>query len=224
MRKRILYSSIALAIIVLAMVGTTAYFSKKFTSDHNVVSAAKFDVDVVNDKGQTIDDNQFNLDGDLYPGMDTVEAFYFEIERNQTVLPVAYHIQLNPSGGLFPKDGTTPFIITMQKKMGENWIDVDLATTFKLKHDKEAFRILVDWPHGNNDIAFQGKTGNLKLEVITSQVDEIDDPDPEEPILYTGEMIYQANFNKEKLYTNNKEIEFYVDDQGKRVIEIFMGG
>ncbi|THE09497.1 hypothetical protein E1I69_22185 [Bacillus timonensis] len=52
---------------------------------------------------------------------------------------------------------------------------MNFESTFKPENKVEKFKVFVDWPHSDNDIAFQGKTGNIKLEVVATQVD----PEPE---------------------------------------------
>src|SRR5699024_2635641 len=44
-------------------------------------------------------------------------------------------------------------------------------SSFMMKNDTEAYRIMVEWPHSDNDIDFQGETGNIKLEIVATQVD-----------------------------------------------------
>src|SRR5699024_6135842 len=41
---------------------------------------------------------------------------------------------------------------------------------FVMNGDTEDYRIMAEWPHGDNDIDFQGKTGNIKLEIIATQI------------------------------------------------------
>lgn len=48
---------------------------------------------------------------------------------------------------------------------------LDHTAAFKPVANKESYRILVDWPHSDYDIDFEGKTGNIHLEVIATQVD-----------------------------------------------------
>ncbi|WP_077619805.1 hypothetical protein [Bacillus sinesaloumensis] len=166
----ILISALVL-VTVATLIGTVAYFSKGFTSDNNVAKAAVFDVDVVGTNGETIADAEFNLDEDLYPGMETREVYNFEINRNNTELPVEYMVKLLPSGDLFPADKNSPVVLTLKRLVEGNWVNVNFETTFKPKNDVEKFKVFVDWEHSENDIAFQGKTGNIKLEVVATQVD-----------------------------------------------------
>lgn len=168
------------------MMGTVAYFSKSFKSDSNRATAASFEVEAVNAQGKVIGDAQFDLDEKLYPGMKPAEVYSFSINKNNTEVPVQYKVNLSPSGDLFPADGSTPIKLTMQRNMNGNWTDIDYNSEFKPEATAESFRISVEWPHGNNDIAFQGKTGNIKLEVVATQIDAEEEqgepqPEPEDP-------------------------------------------
>ncbi|MEH7344373.1 hypothetical protein V7122_10915 [Bacillus sp. JJ1532] len=179
MKKKIGISLIAVIFVAIAVMGTVAYFSKSFTSDNNTATAASFEVEAVNSEGTTIGDAQFNLDGKLYPGMKPVEVYSFSINKNNTEVPVQYKVNLNPSGNLFPADGTTPIKLTLQRNMNGDWTDIDYQTEFKPEADVESFKIFAEWPHGENDIAFQGMTGNIKLEVVATQI--VDEEEPGEP-------------------------------------------
>lgn len=171
LKKKSFWLIVASIVVIGSISGTTAYFTKEFISDNNVVTAAAFDVDVVDSNGNPIADGQFNLDGDLFPGMDTLVAYQFDVKRNNTELPYEYTVDLSKNGDLFPEDGSSPIVVTMQKLVDDEWVDVDLNSTFFNENDVETYRILVDWPHGDNDIEFQGLTGTLKLEVVATQVD-----------------------------------------------------
>src|SRR5690625_2850519 len=171
LKKKALWLIAATLLVVAAISGTTAYFVKEFTSDNNTATAATFDVDVVDADGNTIADGQFNLDGELYPGMDTIVAYQFDVKKNNTELPYEYTVDLSGSGGLFPDDGSSPIALTMQKQEGDDWVDVNYDGAIVPEADVESYRILVDWPHGDNDIDFQGATGTLKLNVVATQVD-----------------------------------------------------
>ena len=171
MKKKAIFLIISAIFVIAAISGTTAYFVKEFTSDDNVATAATFDVDVVDAEGNTISDGQFYLDGDLYPGMDTLVAYQFDVLRNNTELPYEYSIDFSQRGDLFPEDGSSPLVVTMQKQVGDDWLDIEFQSTFVPEDDVEAYRILVDWPHGDNDIDFQGATGTLTLNVVATQVD-----------------------------------------------------
>ncbi|MEH7123014.1 hypothetical protein V7127_07130 [Bacillus sp. JJ1773] len=186
MKKKIGLSLIAVIFVAIAVMGTVAYFSKSFTSDNNTATAASFEVEAVNSEGTTIGDAQFNLDGKLYPGMKPVEVYNFSINKNNTEVPVQYKVNLNPSGDLFPEDGTTPIKLTLQRNIGGDWSDIDYQTEFKPEADVESFKILAEWPHGDNDISFQGMTGNIKLDVVATQIDDEEEttepePEPEDP-------------------------------------------
>ncbi len=176
----ILISALVL-VTVATLIGTVAYFSKSFISDNNVAKGAVFAVGVVGTNGQPIADAQFDLEEDLYPGMETMEVYDFEINRNNTELPVEYMVKLLPSGDLFPTDKTSPVVLTLQRLVGGKWVDVNFESKFKPENKVEKFKVFVDWEHGKNDIAFQAKTGNIKLEVVATQVD------PEPVVVETGE-------------------------------------
>lgn len=149
--------------------------------------------------GETIDDGQFDLGDDLYPGMDTREVYSFQINKNDTDLPLEYTVDLTPSGDLFPEDGSSPVDVTMEREVDGEWTEVDYTTTFEPESDTESYRILVDWPHGDNDIDFQGATGNMKLEVVATQIDP-----PAEPV-ETGEAHISLFTDKA---TKSNEIDF----------------
>lgn len=170
-RTKVLISFFAVLFVVVASIGTVAYFTKSFTSNDNVATAASFNVDVVNKDGQTIGDGEFNLGDALYPGMDVRDVYRFKVEKGKTDVPVEYTVNLKASGGLFPSDGSTPIVLGVEKYVDESWVGID-GDTFFLDGDSADFRIVVSWPHGDNDIKFQGKTGNVKLEVVATQVDK----------------------------------------------------
>ncbi|MEH7344353.1 hypothetical protein V7122_10815 [Bacillus sp. JJ1532] len=192
MKKKISLSLFAVLFVAIAIMGTVAYFSKSFTSDNNTATAASFEVDAVNAEGTSIGNAEFNLDGKLYPGMKTIEAYSFKINKNNTEVPVEYKVNLTPSGDLFPEGGGSPIAISMQRDMDGRWVEMDYSSAFKPDYDTESFKIYIDWPHGDNDIDFQGKTGNIKLEVVATQVDgeETGGPtDPENPNEIQGSLV-----------------------------------
>ena len=178
-------------------------------------------MDTVNTNGTTIGDAQFNLNEKLFPGMETVEAYSFKINKNNTDVPVEYKVNLTPSGDLFPQDKSTPVVLKLQRQIDNNWVNIDYTNTFKPQKDTENFKVLVNWPHGQNDIAFQGKTGNIHLEVVATQVDK--EVEPSGPPYFTGEVAFKATPNGSTYKTTNKEVNFYVNAQGFRVIEVLMG-
>ncbi|WBL14707.1 hypothetical protein [Sutcliffiella sp. NC1] len=222
-KKLLLGLSALFLIVAVTVFGTIAYFSKSFTSSNNVVTAATFNVDVVNADGQTIKDGEFHLDGNLFPGMEPLEAYTFHINKNETNVPVEYSVSLTPTGELLVND-ESPLNLTLQRLMNDEWVTVDYAATFRPERDVEKYRVMVDWPHGNNDIAFQGKSGNVKIEVVATQVDPEEEPtEPEGPPYYTGEVKFKATHNGSTRTTTNKEVVFYTNDNGMRVVEILMG-
>src|SRR5690625_3038257 len=171
LKKKALWLIATSMLLIAAISGTTAYFTKELSSDNNVATAAAFDVDVVDADGNTIADGQFHLDGDLYPEMETIVAYQFDIQRNNTELPFEYSVDLAANGELFPEDGSSPIALTLQKQEGDSWVDVDYNSAIIPEGDIESYRILVDWPHGENDIDFQGLTGTLALNVVATQID-----------------------------------------------------
>lgn len=204
-----------IVLVVSLITGTIAYFMKEFSSDENIATAATFDIDVVNSAGETIGDGEFDLGDDLYPGMERKEVYTFDVQRNNTVLPVEYQVDLLLTGDLFPEDGSSPVVLTMEREIDGEWIEVDHSTTFKPESDVESYRIFVEWPHSDNDIDFQGLTGNVALEVIAKQVEE-------EP-LYTGEIRWRSSsFEWSHHDTSNQEIEFYYDENELRVIKVYI--
>jgi hypothetical protein len=227
LKKKFLMITIATILIVLATGGTIAYFTKEFSSENNTITAATFDVDVVNSGGTTIGDEEITLDQKLYPGMETIELYNFRINKNNTEVPVKYSVNVTPSGDLFPADGSSPVVITLQQEVGGEWANVGLHTEFKPQNDIEKFRILVDWPHSDNDIDFQSLLGNIGLVVNATQIDDEDageDPeDPEGPPYYTGEVKFKATPNGSTRTTSNKEVSFSLVGNGLKTIQISMG-
>ena len=230
MKKKAIFLIVSAIFVIAAISGTTAYFVKEFTSDDNVATAATFDVDVVDADGNTISDGQFNLDEDLYPGMDTLIAYQFDVLRNNTELPYEYSIDFSQRGELFPEDGNSPLVVTMQKQVGEDWLDIDFQSTFVPEDDVEAYRILVDWPHGDNDIDFQGATGTLTLNVVATQVDMPVVPEETGEVqftLYKDQMIsmYQLDIDHmTSVYLQSKDTGLtYEGDitRGNRAVMVF---
>lgn len=230
MKKKAIFLIVSAIFVIAAISGTTAYFVKEFTSDDNVATAATFDVDVVDADGNTISDGQFNLDEDLYPGMDTLVAYQFDVLRNNTELPYEYSIDFSQRGELFPEDGNSPLVVTMQKQVGDGWLDIDFQSTFVPEDDVEAYRILVDWPHGDNDIDFQGATGTLTLNVVATQVDMPVVPEETGEVqftLYKDQMIsmYQLDIDHmTNVYLQSKDTGLtYEGDitRGNRAVMVF---
>ncbi|WP_449620324.1 hypothetical protein [Robertmurraya sp. Marseille-Q9965] len=217
-KHKLFISLLGVILLAIASIGTLAYFSKSFTSDGNAAAAAKFNVEAVDAKGELIGDGQFDLGEDFYPGMKTLEAYSFQINKNKTEVPVEYSVQLTPSGKLFSKN--TPIKLSLQRSVNNEWVNVDYSTTFRPESDTESYRVLVDWPHSDNDIDFQGKKGNIKLEVLATQVDE---DEPVGPPYISGEVSFKATPNGSTRTTSNKTVNFYKNEQGNKVIEVTMG-
>nr|WP_289038086.1 hypothetical protein [uncultured Allobacillus sp.] len=216
MKKKTLLVMLAGIVLAVAVGGTVAYFTKEFSSEDNVAQAATFDVDVANSEGETIGDADFDLDEELVPGMEPKEVYQFQIDRGDTEVPVEYEVSLTPHGDLFPEEADSPVRLALQKQEGDEWVDIDLNSSFALENDTESFRVVVDWPHSDNDIDFQGKTGDVNLNVVATQVDE-----PE--AFYSGEISFLPLHHITQYTTTNKEIEFYHDEDGYRVFEVLMG-
>ncbi|MCM3177097.1 hypothetical protein [Cytobacillus horneckiae] len=219
MKKKLTLGSLAMLLIAVAIFGTVAYFSKSFTSTGNTAQAAKFNVNTVNAQGETIGDGQFALGEKLLPGMEPIKVYEFQIQKNDTKIPVEYKVDLIPSGDLFPANGSSPIELNLQRKVDGKWEAINHESTFRPASDNEDFRIFASWPHGSNDIEFQGKTGNIKLEVVATQVDE----EEEGPPYFTGEVVFKATPNGSTRTTNNKEVNFYTNSNGNKVIEVSMG-
>ncbi|WAA12784.1 hypothetical protein [Fervidibacillus halotolerans] len=218
-RKWVLLFFMAILLVGGTFAATWAYFMKTFKSENNFVNAAVFDVDVVNKDGETIGDADFQIDEKLYPGMDTLEAYSFSINKNLTEVPMEYEVKVMPDGDLFPADGSSPVVLTLQREVEGNWENIDLQSTFIPKADVENLRILLDWPHSDRDTAFQGKTGNINLEVIARQIDG----DISGPPYYSGVIEFKATPNGRTFKTSNKEITFYKNEEGYKIIEVSMG-
>ncbi|WP_099361292.1 hypothetical protein [Fredinandcohnia onubensis] len=170
MKKKSIIGLVSLFVVCIAVVGTIAYYSLSFKSDKNIATAASFKVEATSNE-QAIGNDQFDLDDELYPGMQTVEAYSFEVDKTGTEVPVEYSVKLSPSGELFPQGVESPVTFTLQRHIDGEWVALDYSAAFKPEVDKENYRILVDWPHSDNDIDFEGKSGNIHLEVIATQVD-----------------------------------------------------
>src|SRR5690625_1773132 len=121
LKKKLLWLIAATVLMIAATSSTVAYFTKEFTSDNNVATAAAFDVDVVDESGNTIDDWKLNVDVEQYRGMDTIVAYQFDVKKNNTGLPYEYTVDLSGSRGRYPDDGSSPIALTMQKQEGDDW-------------------------------------------------------------------------------------------------------
>lgn len=64
----------------------------------------------------------------------------------------------------------------------------------------------------------------MKLEVTATQVDPEEEPEEQEvPPYFTGEVAFKATPNGSTRKTNNKEVNFSLNNEGYKVIEISMG-
>lgn len=213
MKKKAILILLTGIFLAVAIGGTVAYYTKEFVSDQNIASAAVFDVDVVNPEGETIGDGQFDLGEDLFPGMEQKEVYQFQIDRNNTDLPVEYEVNLTPEGELFA-DGDSPIQMTLEMLEDDEWVEIDLASSFELENNSESFRVLVDWPHSDNDIDYQGLTGNVHLQVVATQVDD--------DTIYSGEINLLSLWHLDTHTTTGKEIIFYHDEDDYRIFEVLM--
>ncbi|WP_042225074.1 hypothetical protein [Oceanobacillus manasiensis] len=220
MKKKLTLGLVALSFVLMAIIGTVAYFTIGFSSEDNIAKAADFDVEAVNKEGKIIGDAEFDLDEDLVPGMEKKEVYAFAVNKNNTTVPVEYQVNLGLSGDLFPANGQSPINLEFEHLKDGTWEQVELENTFHPEQDSEEFRVMVDWPHGENDIAFQSKTGSIQLEVVATQVDEEEE---EGPPYFTGEVAFKATANGATRVTEGKEINFYTKDDGYKMIEIAVG-
>lgn len=174
-KKYYLFFVLALMLVGLSIWGTFAYFTTSFSSGNNIATAAKFDVEALNANGGKIGDAQFQLDNKLYPGLESLEVYNFKIDQKNTEVPVEYQVNLHLSGELFPSNGSSPVHLTLQRLIDGQWTNVDYSKAIEPTDRIDTFRILVDWPHGNHDIDFAGKEGEVHLEIIATQVDLVVD-------------------------------------------------
>ncbi|MFD1171012.1 hypothetical protein [Oceanobacillus picturae] len=222
MRKKLTLGLIALSFVLMAIIGTVAYFTIGFSSEDNIAKAADFDVEAVNKEGKVIGDAEFDLDEDLVPGMEKKEVYAFAVNKNNTTVPVEYQVNLGMSGNLFPDNGQSPINLEFERLKDGVWEQVELENTFHPEQDSEQFRVMVDWPHGENDIAYQGKTGSIHLEVVATQVDE-EEAEEEGPPYITGEVAFKATPHGSTRVTEGKELNFYTKDDGYKFIELSVG-
>lgn len=220
MRKKLTLGLIALSFVLMAIVGTVAYFTIGFSSEDNIARAADFDVEAVNKEGKVIGDAEFDLDEDLVPGMEKKEVYAFDVNKNNTSVPVEYQVNLELKGKLFPSNDNSPVNLTLEQMKDGAWEQIELENTFRPTQDTEQFRVMVDWPHGENDIDFQGKKGKINLEVVATQVDEEEE---EGTPYFTGELVFKATPHGATRVTEGKEINFYTNEDGYKVIEIAVG-
>ncbi|MED4014603.1 hypothetical protein [Sutcliffiella cohnii] len=171
MKKKWMLSLFGMGFIAIVVVSTVAHFSKSFTSANNIVSAATFSVDAVGPDGISIGDAQFDLAGVFYPGITNKEVYSFQVRNNDSSVPVEYIVNFLKSGGLFPENHRSPILITLEKLVGENWVEQDYNKPITPNSDVETYRVLVSWLHSGNDINFQGKTGKIDFELIVKQAD-----------------------------------------------------
>lgn len=175
MKKKNLLALTLVAVLAFTLgMGTLAYYSKTFTSNDNVVRAARFDVDT---NGTLDKDHTFDLDNDpMYPGRN-MDVYNFEIHKNRTEVPVEYRVSAHGSGGLFY--GNSPVEVNLMRKVGGKWEKFN-GPILSNPEAKEEFKINLTWDHTNHDIDYQGKTGKINMKVVATQVDgEVEEPEPE---------------------------------------------
>lgn len=177
MKKKNLLTLMLVGVLAFALgMGTLAYFTKTFTSNDNLVRAARFEVD---SNGTLDGDVKFNLNDDpLYPGM-SMDVYEFEIDQKGTEVPVEYAISVSGFDPLF--EGKTPVDLTVLRKVEDEWVTFE-DTVLANPESVEYFKINLNWSHSDNDTDYQGKLGKININVVASQVDEELPPvDPEEP-------------------------------------------
>lgn len=161
-----------LVLILSLALGTTAYYKKTFSSDANVVRAARF---VVSTDGTLDEDKVFDLtDTPIYPGVE-LEVYNFKIDKTGTEVPVEYEITVTPYGELFEpvETGNSPVNLTILQKKVDNWKSIGGLEKVIVEPEKdiEEFKVHLNWDHTEYDIEYQGKGGTVKIEVIATQID-----------------------------------------------------
>lgn len=203
MKKKNLLALTLVAVLAFTLgMGTLAYYSKTFTSNHNVVRAARFDVDT---NGTLDKDHTFDLDDDpMYPGRD-MDVYNFEVHKNRTEVPVEYKVSVSGIGQLFY--GDSPVKVNLMRKVGAKWEKFNGPILSNPKSVEE-FKINLTWDHTNHDIDYQGKTGKINMKVVATQVDgEVEEPEPG-PKLVSAEFIENGllrNFGNVKVEVANIE-------------------
>lgn len=178
MKKRNLLIVMLVAVLAFTLgMGTLAYYTKTFSSNDNLVRAAKFEVD----SNGTLDSNvEFNLDREpIYPGRN-IDVYEFQIDKKGTEVPVKYNITVTGNDPLF--EGNSPVALTVLRKVGDIWTEFtgpELTNPEAL----EMFKINLFWDHTDHDIDYQGKTGKININVVATQVDKEAPPvDPVDPV------------------------------------------
>lgn len=181
MKKRNMLTIMLVAILVFVLgLGTIAYYKKTFSSNNNLVRAAKFEVD---SNGTLNEDVEFDLrDTPIYPGFED-DIYEFEIDKKGTEVPVKYDVTVTASGELFEPFGETasPVVMTLYRETENGWEKVDNPCEINpVENQVEYFKIGLNWNHSDYDIEYQNKTGKIAINVVAEQVDE--EPEvPEEP-------------------------------------------
>lgn len=183
MKKKNILLFALVAILAFALgIGTLAYYSKGFTSEDNILRAAKFTVD---SNGTLDGKDKFSLVGrDLYPGVKEDNLYEFEIDRKDTEVPVEYEITVLPEGEIFEsidKQKHSPIEISLYRKVEDKWEKLDKTKNIKLipNYDVENFKLGLNWGHSDYDVEYQNTTGKIDINVVATQMDkEIEVPKP----------------------------------------------
>lgn len=223
MKRKIVIIILCISLLVAGVsIGTFAYYTSTFTSNNNVFRTAKFTVKAVNKEGNLIGDAEFNFENKpLYPGIEPFEAFYFEVDKTGTEVPVKYNIQLYKDGELFPEDSSSPVMVEIKRLVNEEWVLLE-ENEFIPDLDVEKFKIEVSWPHSDNDIEFQGKTGNVKIEIFATQIDDEDSNTLGEAVAELVE--FKGTPNGKTFSIPNLSVAYYINENGAKVIEVSKEG
>lgn len=174
MKKKNLMIVMLVAVLAFALgMGTLSYYKKEFTSNDNVVRAAKFEVD---SNGTLDKEVEFDLtDTPIFPGFKD-DIYNFEIDKKGTEVPVKYEVAVTPSGELFEAvDGNkpSPIKVILYRETEDGWDVVNNKFEIDpVKRDVERFKIKLAWDHSDYDIEYQNKTGKIAIKVEATQVDE----------------------------------------------------
>lgn len=173
MKKRNIFTLVLIAVLAFALgLGTMAYYKRTFTSSNNPVRFANFTVNT----GGTLDESvEFDIPEPIAPGYINDAVHTFKIDKTGTEVPVEYDINVITNGEAFENG---PLTLTLYNKVNGEWVAMEGLTAlgFEPKADVEEFKLGLRWPHNDaTDVDFEGKSGNIKIEVTATQVDE---PEP----------------------------------------------